>query len=268
VDRLSITVAGKGGTGKTVISGTLARILARRGHQVLAVDSDENPMLAISLGVPVERISDPAPIPTDFWMAVERPDTGRAAILKEPPDVLVSRHGVPGPDGVTLLSGAVVENEGCTSDAGVRNMLGVLLGRSAFDRVITDFEAGVDEPAWALGGLLNPADVLLIVSTSSPVALDTAAKIAGIAREAEIAHVFGVANQVRSDAERESVSSAFAGQGIECLAVIPFDEVIAGADAEGISPVDAAGNSAALEELQSLADRLERLAAPLAPSAR
>ncbi|HZB98015.1 MAG TPA: AAA family ATPase, partial [Candidatus Sulfotelmatobacter sp.] len=72
MDRLSITVAGKGGTGKTVISGTLARILARRGHQVLAVDSDENPMLAISLGVPVERISDPAPIPTDFWMAVER----------------------------------------------------------------------------------------------------------------------------------------------------------------------------------------------------
>jgi cellulose biosynthesis protein BcsQ len=39
--RLWLATAGKGGAGKSVLAGTLARILARRGHRVLAVDSDQ-----------------------------------------------------------------------------------------------------------------------------------------------------------------------------------------------------------------------------------
>ncbi|MFN2462774.1 MAG: cellulose synthase operon protein YhjQ/BcsQ, partial [Candidatus Dormibacteria bacterium] len=78
---LGITVAGKGGTGKTVIAAVLARYFGQDGRSVLAVDCDSNPMLAISLGVPVAQLAEPTPIPTDFWMAVERPGEGRAAIL-------------------------------------------------------------------------------------------------------------------------------------------------------------------------------------------
>ena len=49
---LWIGVAGKGGAGKSVLAGTLARELARRGHPVLAIDSDPMPGLAHLLGVP------------------------------------------------------------------------------------------------------------------------------------------------------------------------------------------------------------------------
>lgn len=265
MDRISITVAGKGGTGKTVISGVLARTLARRGRHVLAVDSDENPMLAISLGVPVDAIDRPAPIPTDFWMTVEHPTTGRAAILTEHPDVLIARHGVSAPDGVTLLTGPVVANEGCTSDAGVRNMLGVLLGRTSFDRVVTDFEAGVDEPAWALGGLLNPADVLLIVATPSPVAIDTARRIAAIAREARIPRILGVANQVRTPEETETVVAAFSEEGLECAATVPFDDAVARADFHGRSPLQSDQPAPAVEEITRLAGWLDTEAARLVP---
>ncbi|MGI8708042.1 MAG: AAA family ATPase, partial [Actinomycetota bacterium] len=52
---LKIAVAGKGGSGKTTISGTLARALARAGHSVVALDCDTNPMLGISLGVGPEE---------------------------------------------------------------------------------------------------------------------------------------------------------------------------------------------------------------------
>ena len=49
---LRLAVVGKGGVGKTVLSATLARLLARRGRNVLAMDLDTNPGLAFSLGVP------------------------------------------------------------------------------------------------------------------------------------------------------------------------------------------------------------------------
>jgi len=32
-ERVRIAIAGEGGTGKTTIAGTLARLMARRGHQ-------------------------------------------------------------------------------------------------------------------------------------------------------------------------------------------------------------------------------------------
>ena len=211
---LRITVAGKGGTGKTVVAGVLARALGRQGRRVLAIDCDSNPMLGISLGVPVERLADPAPIPTDFWRAVERPGQGRAAVLLEHPDVLGARHGIAGPDGVTLLAAPVVPNGGCTSDAGVRGMLGYMLGSYGYDRVVTDFEAGVDEPAWALGGVLNPADVLLIVATPTPVSVATAQKIARIASEAQVGRIYGLANQVRTPDDERLVVDAFTAVGV------------------------------------------------------
>ena len=52
---MKLVVAGKGGVGKTTISGTLARSLSRAGHQVLALDCEANPMLEHRIRVAVER---------------------------------------------------------------------------------------------------------------------------------------------------------------------------------------------------------------------
>jgi CO dehydrogenase maturation factor len=254
---LRISIAGKGGTGKTVIAAALARFLGRAGRSVLAVDCDSNPMLAISLGVPVARLTKPMAIPTDFWLEVERLGEGRVALLREDPSVLAERHGIAAPDNVTLLAGAVVENEGCTTDAGVRAMLGVLLGTHLFERVVTDFEAGVDEPAWALGGLLNPADVLLVVATSSPVAITTAQRIVRLAREREVLRIFGVANQVTSADGLRIIEAGFAEVGLTCPVAIPFDPAIEAADVTGEAVLDGDANSPGLNALRNLAAWVE-----------
>ena len=258
---LRITVAGKGGVGKTVVSASLARFFGRQGHNVLAVDGDSNPVLGVSLGVPLELIEGREPIPTDFWVAVERIGEGRVAILTDDPEILTERHTLSAPDNVTLLAARVEHNEGCTPDAQVRSMLGVMLGRHSFDRVITDFEAGVDEPATALGGFFNPADVLIVVSTPSPIAMKTAQKIIRMAREAEVPRVVGVANQLTSGRDEFEVCRSFQRAGVECVARIPLDESIARADASGASPLDSDGTSPALDALLMLAQRLERDAA-------
>ena len=48
---MRVTIAGKGGAGKTTIAGTLARCLGRRAGDVIAMDADSNPNLAITLGL-------------------------------------------------------------------------------------------------------------------------------------------------------------------------------------------------------------------------
>lgn len=69
-ERPALAVVGKGGAGKSVISGTLARLLARRGHRVLALDSDTLPGMELSLGAR-------APAEPPLLHAAQRGENGR-----------------------------------------------------------------------------------------------------------------------------------------------------------------------------------------------
>ena len=95
---MNVAVVGKGGCGKTSISGTMARVLARRGHPVLAVDGDPNPNLALTLGVPVEQIDTLPTLPPGL---VEPTDQGRRTTMTL--DEVRASCSVEGSDGVTLL---------------------------------------------------------------------------------------------------------------------------------------------------------------------
>ena len=95
---MKLAVAGKGGSGKTSISGTMARLLARSGHRVLAIDGDSNPNLALTLGIPLERVDDLPTLPRDL---LRRTEAG-AELTKTLEEVCES-HSLAGPDGVTLL---------------------------------------------------------------------------------------------------------------------------------------------------------------------
>ena len=96
---MKLAVAGKGGSGKTSVAGTLARLLARGGHAVLAIDGDSNPNLALTLGIPPERIDDLPVLPRDL---LDRSHPQKVS-LKAPLDEICSSHSVEGPDGLKLL---------------------------------------------------------------------------------------------------------------------------------------------------------------------
>jgi len=100
---MKIAVAGKGGSGKTTIAGTLARALARDGHRVLAIDADPNPNLAVSLGLPVAMMAGLTPVPHSFVHHTED-EHGRYSVgMSVPPEQIVAEYGTPAPDGITLL---------------------------------------------------------------------------------------------------------------------------------------------------------------------
>jgi CO dehydrogenase maturation factor len=103
---VKVAVAGKGGVGKTTVAGTLARVVARSGRSVVALDADSNPMLGISLGIGPEE--------TDRLVAVRQAlDEGQ---VEHQPSVeeLVAMFGTEAPDGVRL----VVCNRLDTADPG------------------------------------------------------------------------------------------------------------------------------------------------------
>ncbi|MFP5299532.1 MAG: AAA family ATPase, partial [Actinomycetota bacterium] len=60
---MKICVSGKGGSGKTTISGTLARLAAETGRRVIAIDADTNPNLALTLGVDGAVMDGIEPLP-------------------------------------------------------------------------------------------------------------------------------------------------------------------------------------------------------------
>lgn len=95
---MKLAVAGKGGSGKTSISGTMARVLAREGRRVLAIDGDSNPNLALTLGVPAERMDE---LPTLTRDLLRRDEEG--AHLTRTLEQIYASHSIDTPDGVRLL---------------------------------------------------------------------------------------------------------------------------------------------------------------------
>lgn len=92
---MKIAVAGKGGAGKTTVSGTLARALARSGRSVVALDCDTNPMLGISLGVGPER--------TDLLAAVRQGLQTGETEHQPTAEAIAGAFGTDAPDGVRLV---------------------------------------------------------------------------------------------------------------------------------------------------------------------
>jgi CO dehydrogenase maturation factor len=100
---IRLAIAGKGGSGKTTIAGTLARILAQRGRAVVAVDADTNPNLATTLGILPDRAQAIAALPRTLVARETQADgTVKSRFTADPLQVL-DEYGATGPDGVKLV---------------------------------------------------------------------------------------------------------------------------------------------------------------------
>jgi len=238
---MKIAVAGKGGAGKTTVSGTIARGLAQAGHPVLALDADANPMLGVSLGVGAEQ--------TDLLLAVRQGlETGE--VEHEPTiEGMVERFGADAPDGVRLVVASRLEvaNPGCqccgvSPDQLLREL------EDGERTVVCDLEAGISTIVRMEPG---NADVVLVVANPTGKALEVARRAVEIASDK--AEVIVLANRVRDDSDLELMRAVL---GDRELIVIPEDPVIAAADRDGLAPIDLDPGSPGVAALVQLADRL------------
>ena len=100
---MRIAIAGKGGSGKTTISGTLARLLAQAGRQVVAVDADTNPNLATTLGLPPDRVQHIVALPRSLLKRETQPDGSITSTFLRDPMAVLEEYGTRAPDGVRLV---------------------------------------------------------------------------------------------------------------------------------------------------------------------
>jgi CO dehydrogenase maturation factor len=256
---MKIAVVGKGGSGKTTISATLSRLLARRGFSVVAVDGDPNPNLATALGISTQQAGRLRPLPTDLITPVSDDEGAITLTMTRSKGEVEAECGLPAPDGVTLLLGSQVEKAGrgclCSQHATVRGLMGeMVLG--ARDVILLDMEASIEHLS---RGTIAQAERLLIVVEPYYRALETAGRIATLAPQLGIPAVMAVGNKVRSLEDEAAIRQYCAKHEIPIGAMVPYDDCVGEADRRGMALLDHAPDSQAVAALTQLASRLAGL---------
>ena len=261
---MKIAVAGKGGVGKTFISGTLARLLARDGYNVLAVDADPNINTASSLGIPSDVAEKIVPLSDNEELIREKtgvaPGKSYGQMFRLTPTVsdIVDKFGVVGPDGVQLLVMGTVKDGGsgcmCPSNALLRVLVQHLLIQRE-DILVMDMVAGLEH----LGrGTARRMDAMLVVVEPRMKSVDTIKRILKLAEDIEVREVLAVGNKIGSEREKRFVEEKMAELGVPIAAYIPRDEAVAEADMLGEAPIDHNPNSAAIMALAELKNYLQQ----------
>ncbi|MDI6889123.1 MAG: AAA family ATPase [Methanocellales archaeon] len=250
---MKICISGKGGAGKTTFAGTLARLLARDGFDMIAIDADPDYNLHSILGIEEEKIRDLAPLAEMNDLIKERtgadPDV-YGSVFKLNPRVsdLPQKLWVEAPDNVKfILMGAVKKGgSGCACPANVLLKAFLKQVLSSDCNVIVDMEAGIEH----LGrGTAKYAEGLITVVEPTPNSIETARKIKSLARDIGLEKTYVVGNKVTNDDERQFIKKHLD----DVLGIIPFDHTVREAEMDGKALVDCSG-SRALKAISKIKD--------------
>ncbi len=250
---MKVAVVGKGGAGKSVIAGTLARLAARQGAQVLALDSDLLPGLSLSLG------SGPEPAEPPLLEAVEQDASGQWGWRKGIDAASAAqRFATAAPDGVRLLQRGKVGREGSrpitgSSKAFYEVVHGLVNAPEFRDwTLIGDLPAG---PWQTAEGWAPYAEAYIVVVQPTAQSTMTAKRVGRLARlQAPESDVLFIANRVDGPDDVRLVERRI---GEPVFASLPADAQVAAAERLGVAPIDYAPEAAAIEAMGGLVAALE-----------
>jgi CO dehydrogenase maturation factor len=251
---ITIALAGKGGTGKTTVSGLLVRsLLRRRLGTVLAIDADPAANLNLVLGLPLSTtVGD---IREDLQTGVQAGSVGTGLARRDILNTQV-RLAVEEGDAIDLLAMGRPEGQGCY--CAVNHMLREIvddLGQK-YDFVVIDNEAGMEHLSRRT---TRDVDVLLVITDPTVRGVKTAENIVALAGELKInvGRAMLVINRV-SGPFPPVLQQAVDAIKIDLAAVIPADPRIGEFDAEGRPLVQLEADSPAGQAVEALVDSLLR----------
>ena len=236
---MKIAVSGKGGVGKTLIAGGLARGFVARGLKTMAIDADSSPNLAMTLGLSAEEARKILPISENKELVDSKTNTGYSGVfrLSFTVDDIVREYSVTTPLGVNLIVMGTVQSMGsgcmCAPNAVVRALLRHLVVERN-EAVVMDLEAGVEH----IGrGTAKAVDALLIVADSNLKSLEIAKHIHDMANAADMKKLYLIGNRVMNDAQKDAIKNFAQKNGLNPLTFVPFDQKIIEADMIGETPL-------------------------------
>jgi len=220
----TIAVSGKGGTGKTTLSGMIIRFLLDKGKgPILAVDADSNSNLNEVLGVKIsstiggarEAMKKDVPVgmTKDIWFEYKVQEALTEA------------------KGFDLIAMGRPEGPGCYCAANTlaRKCLDILTGN--YQYIVIDNEAGMEHFSRLT---TRDVDLLFIVSDSSQRGILTASRIRDLIHELDLRIVREVLvlNRVQGEPGSE-IYEEVKKQNLELGGILPVDEDVYRYDSEG-----------------------------------
>lgn len=252
----TIAIAGKGGVGKTTISGLLIQYLCNlKQGPILAVDADANSNLNEVLGqcfnitladvreeIAKAEISDVCAIPkgmTKQQYADYR--FGNALIETDDFDMLVMGR---------------TQGEGCYCY--VNGILKTQIQRFAksYKYIVVDNEAGMEHIS---RGVLPGVDTILLVSDCSLRSIQAVARIAKLIKDMDIkaSRVKLIVNRVPEGVLSDSVLSEIEKYDLDLIGVVPQDEGVFEYDSMGKAICDLPENSPVKMAIHQIGNKLK-----------
>ena len=232
--------SGKGGTGKTSVTGAVAVAFAEMGRKVLCIDMDIGLRnLDITLGMSDRALMDFCDV------VLGRCDLSRAVTVH--PDI----------PGLSLLSAPMSLPEG-VGDGQIRELMAG--ARAQYDYVLLDSPAGLG-PGFHLA--LAGADRAIVVSTSDASSLRDAQRT--VTELDQMRQIHLVVNRVQPRLLRRmraTIDDAMDTAGLPLIGVVPEDPRVILYAYQGI-PLRVEGRRGAAQACQNIARRLEGERVPI-----
>ena len=251
-----IAVAGKGGVGKTTLTGLIIQYLGEKGKgPILAVDADANSNLNEVLGVKV-----------DATLGDVREEVARSEMAKDNPipagmtkadymefkfdDALVED------DDFDLLVMGRTQGKGCYCF--VNGLLQAQLQRleKNYPYIIVDNEAGMEHIS---RGVLPSMQTAILVSDCSRRGVQAVGRIAKLIEECDMhpRQIGLIINRAPGGVLNEGTKQEIENQGLHLLGVVPQDETVFDYDCEGKPTINLPEDSPVKKATREIVDKLD-----------
>src|SRR3972149_8059745 len=248
---VKIALAGKGGTGKTTISGLIARSLIEdKKGSILALDADPNSNLNEILGVKVA--STIGMIREDFKKSAARLAGG---IYKDQLVEMNLHQSLVEGKGFDLLVMGRGEGPGCYCYANNLFKKYIDILQDNYDYIIMDNEAGMEHLSRRT---TSNVDHLIIISDPSPRGVLTASRIKDLSKEIDInaGKISLLVNRVSGMLDQR-LEKYIEGKGLDLLGILNVDGNIYEIDINEKSVFDIPQDSKALKQVKELIGKLK-----------
>jgi len=245
---LSIALAGKGGTGKTTVSGMLIKYLVKSGKTpILAVDADCNANLNEVLGLEIadtlgnareemKKGDVPSGMTKDIFISMK---LEQAVVESEGYDLVVMGQ----PEGAGCY---------CAANTLLTGFLEKLTGNYPY--IVMDNEAGMEHISRLTTSNVN---ILLTVSDTSRRGLQAAIRINQLAKDLNIGvgKSYLIINQTREEPS-DIVLDMIKKEGLELAGTIPEDDAVYEFDLNGKPTIDIPNDNKAVQAAFQIFDRI------------
>ena len=250
-----IAVAGKGGVGKTTLTGLIIQYLGEKGKgPILAVDADANSNLNEVLGVKVEST-----------LGEVREEVARAEMAKDSPipvgmtkaDYMEFKFddALAEDDDFDLLVMGRTQGKGCYCF--VNGLLQAQLQRleKNYPYIIVDNEAGMEHIS---RGVLPSMQTAILVSDCSRRGVQAVGRIAELIKECDMhpQKVGLIINRAPGGVLNQGTKEEIEKQGLHLLGVVPQDETVFEYDCEGRPTVQLPEDSPVKKAIREIVDNL------------